>query len=166
MADQSRLDVLEGRVEELSRHWDRLFGEIGRLDQKIDTLGGALSARTDTLSARIDALDEKCDRRFDAVDRRFEALEQKVDRRFEAVDRRFNDLHAELSKQFRWTLSDHDAGAVGHDADRRRWCGNGSVPVLLPTPYSLIPSQLYFCTPASQLTTTVSGRFTRAEEQR
>ena len=75
MADQSRLDVVEGRVEELSRHWDRLFGEIGRLDQKIDTLGGALSARTDTLSsridalsARIDALDEKCDRRFDAVD--------------------------------------------------------------------------------------------------
>ena len=105
MADQSRLDVLEGRVEELSRHWDRLFGEIGRLDQKIDTLGGALSARIDTLSARIDALDEKCDRRFDAVDRRFEALEQKIDRRFEAVDRRFNDLHAELSKQFRWTFS-------------------------------------------------------------
>ena len=33
MADQSRLDVVEGRVEELSRHWDRLFGEIGRLDQ-------------------------------------------------------------------------------------------------------------------------------------
>src|SRR5688572_28464902 len=94
MADQSRLDVLEGRVKELSRHWDRLFGEIGRLDQKIDTLGGALSARIDTLSARIDGLDEKCDRRFDAVDRRFEA-----------VDRRFNDLHAELSKQFRWTFS-------------------------------------------------------------
>ena len=97
MADQSRLDVVEGRVEELSRHWDRLFGEIGRLDQKIDTLGGALSAR-------INALDEKCDRRFDAVDRRFEALDE-VDRRFEAVDRRFNDLHAELSKQFRWTFS-------------------------------------------------------------
>ena len=65
MADQSRLDVVEGRVEELSRHWDRLFGEMGRLDQKIDTLGGALSSR-------IDALDEKSDRRFDAVDRRFE----------------------------------------------------------------------------------------------
>jgi hypothetical protein len=92
MADQSRLDVVEGRVEELSRHWDRLFGEIGRLDQKIDTLGGALSARSDTLSARIDALGEKYDRRIDAVDRRFEA-----------VDRRFNDLHAELSRQFRWT---------------------------------------------------------------
>ena len=80
MAEQSRLDIVEGRVEELSRHWDRLFGEIGRLDHKIDTVGG-------TLSARIDALD------------------QKVDRRFEVVDRKMDDLRAELSKQFRWTFS-------------------------------------------------------------
>ena len=88
----------EGRVEELSRHWDRLFGEIGRLDHKIDALGGALSAR-------IDALDQKLDRRFDGVDRRFEGLEQKFDRRFETVDRKMDDLRAELSKQFRWTFS-------------------------------------------------------------
>ena len=67
-------------MEELSRHWDRLFGEIGRLDHKIDTLGGALSARID-------------------------ALDQKFDRRFEAVDRQFLDLRAELTKQFRWTFS-------------------------------------------------------------
>jgi hypothetical protein len=80
LAEQSRLDVVEGRVEELSRHWDRLFGEIGRLDSKIDTLGG-------TLSARIDALD------------------QKVDRRFEMVDRKMDDLRVELSRQFRWTFS-------------------------------------------------------------
>ena len=80
MADESRLDVLEGRVEELSRHWDHLFGEIRRLDQKIDTLGGALSARIDV-------------------------LDQKFDRRFEAVDRQFIDLRGELSKQFRWTFS-------------------------------------------------------------
>lgn len=68
------------RVDELSRYWDRLFGEIGRLDQKMDTVGL-------TLSARIDALD------------------QKVDRRFEVVDRKMDDLRAELSKQFRWTFS-------------------------------------------------------------
>ena len=91
MADELRLDILEGRVEELSRHWDHLFGEMSRLDQKIDTLGGALSAR-------IDALDQKFDRRFDALDQRF-------DRRFGAVDRQFVDLRAELSKQFRWTFS-------------------------------------------------------------
>ena len=36
MSEQSRLDGLEGRVEELSRHWDHLFGEIGRLDQRFD----------------------------------------------------------------------------------------------------------------------------------
>jgi predicted RNase H-like nuclease (RuvC/YqgF family) len=87
MSEQSRLDVLEGRVEELSRHWDHLFGEIGRLDHKIDVL-----------SARIDALDQK-------VDRRVEAIEHKFDRRFETVDRKLDDLRAELSKQFRWTLS-------------------------------------------------------------
>ena len=105
MAEQPRLDVIEGRVEELSRHWDRLFGEIGRLDQKIDTLSG-------TLSARIDALDQKFDRRFDGADRRFEGFErrfdgfeQKFDRRFEAVDRKMDDLRTELSKQFRWTFS-------------------------------------------------------------
>jgi predicted RNase H-like nuclease (RuvC/YqgF family) len=91
MAEQARLDVLEGRVEELSRHWDHLFAEIGRLDHKIETLAGVLSAR-------IDALDQK-------FDRRVEALEQKFDRRFEAVDRQFLDLRAELSNQFRWTFS-------------------------------------------------------------
>jgi hypothetical protein len=80
MAEDSRLDVLEGRVEELSRHWDHLFGDIRRLDQKIDTAGVALSARID-------------------------ALDQKFDRRFEAVDRQFTDLGGELSKQFRWTFS-------------------------------------------------------------
>ena len=80
MRGESRLDVLEGRVGELSRHWDRLFGETGRLDRKID------------------ALDEK-------FDRRFESLEQRVDRRFETVDRKMDDLQRELSKQFRWTFS-------------------------------------------------------------
>lgn len=87
MAEQSRLDVVEGRMEELSRHWDRLFGEIARLDHTVYAL-----------SARIDALDQK-------FDRRVEALEQKFDRRFETVDRKIDDLRAELSKQFRWTFS-------------------------------------------------------------
>ena len=76
-----------GRVADVHH----LFGEMSRLDQKIDALGGALSAR-------IDALEQKFDRRFDALD-------QKFDRRFEAVDRQFIDLRAELSKQFRWTFS-------------------------------------------------------------
>lgn len=38
MAERSRLDVIEERMEELSRHWNRLFGEIGRLDHKIDAI--------------------------------------------------------------------------------------------------------------------------------
>lgn len=67
-------------MEALSRHWDHLFGEIGRLDHKID------------------ALDQK-------FDRRFEAVEQRLDRRFETVDRKMDDLREELSKQFRWTFS-------------------------------------------------------------
>ena len=105
MEEQSRLDVVEGRVEELSRHWDRLFGEIGRLDQKIDTLSGTLSARIDALDQKFDRRFDGVDRRCDGIDRRFEGLEQKLDRRFEAVDRQFVDLRAELSKQFRWTFS-------------------------------------------------------------
>ena len=67
-------------MEELSRHWERLFGEIIRLDHKID------------------ALDQK-------FDRRIESLDQKFDRRFETIDRKMDDLRAELSKQFRWTFS-------------------------------------------------------------
>jgi hypothetical protein len=120
MAEESRLDVLEGRVEELSRHWDHLFGEIGQLDHKIDTLSGALSARIDALDQKFDrrvevleqkfdrwveALEQKFDRRFEAVDRRFDAVDQKFDRRFDAVDRKMDDLRAELSRQFRWTFS-------------------------------------------------------------
>ena len=64
MADQSRLDVLEGRVEELSRHWDRVFGEIGRLDHKID------------------GLDQKFDRRFEAVDRKMDDLRAELSKQF------------------------------------------------------------------------------------
>jgi chaperonin cofactor prefoldin len=105
MENQSRLEVLEGRVEELSRHWDRLFGEIARVDHKIDALGLALSARIDALDHKFDrrfeAIEQKFDPRFETVDRRFET----VDRRFEAIDRQFLDLRAELSRQFRWTFS-------------------------------------------------------------
>ena len=64
MAAQSRLDVLEGRVEELSRHWDHLFGEIGRLDHKID------------------ALDQKFDRRFETVDRKMDDLRAELSKQF------------------------------------------------------------------------------------
>ena len=108
MAEQSRLDVLEGRVEDLSTHWHRLFGELGRLDQKVDAIAVVLGARIDTvdrrldgLDRRFDALEQKFERRFEPVDRRFEA----VDRRFDSVDRKLDDLRAELSKQFRWTFS-------------------------------------------------------------
>jgi hypothetical protein len=101
MPEQSRLDVLEGRVDELSTHWPRLFGELGRLDQKVDAVAVVLGARLDTVDRRLDG----ADRRFEGLDRRFEVLEQKIDRRFEAVDRQFIDLRSELSKQFRWTFS-------------------------------------------------------------
>ena len=98
MAEQSRLDVLEGRVEELSRNWDRVFTDLGQLHAKIDAVNIGLSAR-------LVELDQKLDRRLEAfegkVDRRFEA----VDRRFESVDRQLIDLRLELSKQSRWTFS-------------------------------------------------------------
>lgn len=64
MADQPRLDVLEGRVEELSRHWERLFGEIVRLDRKID------------------ALDQKFDRRFETIDRKMDDLRTELSKQF------------------------------------------------------------------------------------
>jgi hypothetical protein len=54
MMEESRLDFLEGRVEEQSRNWDRLYGEIGRLDQKIDLVRSEISVRVDALGDKID----------------------------------------------------------------------------------------------------------------
>ena len=101
MDGESRLDFLEGRMEEQSRNWERLFADIGRVDQRIDLTGNALSARivavSDTLSARIDRLDD----RIDAVGRRLDGTINAVDQK---LDRRFDTLQQELLKQFRWTI--------------------------------------------------------------
>ena len=51
-------------MEELSRHWDRVFGEIGRLDHKID------------------GLDQKFDRRFETIDRQFIDLRAELSKQF------------------------------------------------------------------------------------
>jgi hypothetical protein len=84
---QARLDVLEGRVEEQSRHWERLFAEIGRLDQKLDQ---KIDLRADSLSARIDALrlelETKIDMKTATLEHKLEstikALSDKIDRHF------------------------------------------------------------------------------------
>ena len=97
MSEQARLDVIEGRVEELSRHWDRLFGEmsgsIRRSTPRRRTVRSHRRARSEVRSA------------------------------IRGGDRQFIDLRAELSKQFRWTFSTMLALA-GDDADRRRGCGD------------------------------------------
>jgi hypothetical protein len=119
MAEQSQLDVLEGRVEELSRHWDRLFADIGQLDTKIDALGVVQSARIaelerkfdgrfEGIDRRFDTLERKFDGRFGGIDGRFEGIDRRleqIDRRFDGIDRQFIELRAELSRQFRWTFS-------------------------------------------------------------
>lgn len=97
MGAESRLDFLEGRVEEQSRNWERLFADVGRVDQRIDVTGSALSARIDALSARIDTVS-------DALSARIDVLSGRIDRLDEKLDRRFDTLQVELSKQFRWTI--------------------------------------------------------------
>jgi hypothetical protein len=76
MVEGSRLDVLEGRVEEQSKNWTMLYGEIRRLDQKIELKIDRL--RGDLL-ARIDAVDRRLDEKFDG---KFNALNDKIDRHF------------------------------------------------------------------------------------
>lgn len=83
MADQSRLDFLEGRVEEQSRNWERLFAEFGRVDQKISRLDQKIDAFGIGLSTRIDTI--------------YGALDQKLDGKIDA-------LRAEQATQFRWTI--------------------------------------------------------------
>ena len=77
-------------MEEQSRNWERLFADVGRVDQRIDVTGSALSARIDTVS--------------DALSARIDVLSGRIDRLDEKLDRRFDTLQVELSKQFRWTI--------------------------------------------------------------
>ena len=97
MDAESRLDYLEGRVEEQSRNWERLFADVGRVDQKIDLTASALSVRIDALSARIDRLDEKIEYVGRDLDGKINTVDLKLDRRFDT-------LQLELAKQFRWTI--------------------------------------------------------------
>ena len=112
MDAESRFDYLEGRVEE---HWERLFADIGRVDQRIDvlsaridTVSDTLSARIDTLSARIDTVGDTLSARIDRLDHRMDAVGRNLDGKIHSVDqkldRRFDTLQQEISKQFRWTV--------------------------------------------------------------
>lgn len=83
MMDGSRLEYLEGRVEEQSRNWERLFADVGRVDQKIDTLGVALSTRIDGVDQKIDVLGGALSSRIDGG---------------------LTGLRGELATQFHWTI--------------------------------------------------------------
>jgi hypothetical protein len=97
MDAESRFDYFEGRVEEQSRNWERLFADIGCVDQRIDVLSARIDTVSDSLSARIDRLDD----RMDAVGRNLDGKIHSVDQK---LDRRFDTLQQEISKQFRWTI--------------------------------------------------------------
>lgn len=105
MTEQSRLDVLEGRVEEQSRNWDRVHAQLERVDQKVDDVGRDLSARAvildDKLSAKIAALDDRLSAKIGALDDRLSARIDALDHK---LDRKIDDLRGEISKQFRWTM--------------------------------------------------------------
>ena len=47
----ARLDLLEGRVEEQSRNWDRLFAELGRVDHRFGLSGIMTALITGVLAA-------------------------------------------------------------------------------------------------------------------
>lgn len=123
MADESRLDFIEGRVEEQSRNWERVFAEFGRVDQKIDALSERVFAEFGRVDQKIDALGIALSTRIDANGERFSAdvgrLDQKIDAlgivvstRIDAMfgaldqklDRKIVGLRAEGATQFRWTI--------------------------------------------------------------
>ena len=62
MDAESRFDYLEGRVEEQSRNWERLFADI------MDAVGR-------NLDGKIHSVDQKLDRRFDT-------LQQEISKQF------------------------------------------------------------------------------------
>jgi hypothetical protein len=75
--------LLEGRVEEQSRNWERLFAEIRRVDQKLDA---KIDLRFDALSTRIETVRVELDRKIDAIEHR---LEGKIDGLSDKIDRHF-----------------------------------------------------------------------------
>ena len=96
MDGESRLDFLEGRMEEQSRNWERLFADIGRVDQRIDLTGNALSARivtvSDTLSDRIDTLAVRIDAVSDILSARIDNLAARIDAVSDTLLARINTL--------------------------------------------------------------------------
>jgi hypothetical protein len=97
MPDQSRLDVLEGRVEEQSKNWERLFSEVSRLSSEV----GRLSSAVGRLFSEVGRLDQKIDTLGATLSARFDARIDSIDQKF---DRKIDDVRADLLKQFRWTI--------------------------------------------------------------
>jgi len=95
--DGSRLDHLEGRVEEQSRNWERLFADVGRVDRKIDALGIAVSARIDRVDQKVDALGIAVSARIDRVDQKVDALGIALSARIDQVDLKIDALGIALS---------------------------------------------------------------------
>jgi hypothetical protein len=124
--DPSRLDYLEGRVEEQSRNWERLFAQVGRVDQKIDLLGDRVSAEVGRLDKKIDVLADRVSADFDRLETTMDVLanrvstdvgrlDQKIDAlgvalstRIESIDQRLDGkidgVRRELAAQFHWTI--------------------------------------------------------------
>jgi len=77
-----RLEVVEARVEEQSRNWDRLEARFAQIDQRF---------------AQIDE-------RFALIEQTITALDDKLSMRIDGLERKFDDLRGEMSKQFRWMM--------------------------------------------------------------
>lgn len=97
MADQSRLDYLEGRVEEQSRNWERVFAEFARVDERIDGLSTRIDVNSERFLAEIGRLDQRIDTVGIGLSARIDALDQKLDRRIDG-------LRLEQATQFHWTI--------------------------------------------------------------
>ena len=101
MADLPRLEYLEGRVEEQTRNWERLSGQIDGLDRKFDGLDQKVDGFRGELSARIDNLDSRLSGRMDSLEvnlsGRIGGLDTRIDNLDSRVSGRMDSLEVNLS---------------------------------------------------------------------
>ena len=94
---ETRVAIIEVRMDTAEGTGQKLIEEVARLDRKI----GDLALRMDTRFDQMDTRFERMEARFVLVDTRFGTMEE----RFTGIHQEFTSLHKEISNQSKFLLA-------------------------------------------------------------